>query len=672
MTERDRPAGVRPSLTRAAWVMSVLFVILPSGMAQVTSARAEKIRSDLRVESFELQELYLPEGAGGRVQGTIRLDGLDYWFTARPDSLRGDAFQVLAPGPSGELEPVDVAPPKTIRGTVEGAVPGRIGGRLEAGQLDAVIALDDGSVWTVQPLTTVIAGALPSQHVIYRSDEVAGGSEICGAELLAGVRLSSADLEGGAPGTGEAVTGNDICHIAFDADYEFYQKNGSSIDATIDDIELVLSGVETVYERDVQIVWEITTVIVRTSSDDPYTSSKSSTLLGELVVEWNENHTAIERDIAHLMTGKDIDGGVIGIAYVGVICNGSWGFGLSESRFTTNYNKRVALTAHELGHNFDSGHCDGDSDCHIMCAYINSCSGIGLPNFGSSAQSAIAAHRDSRSCLTTEYEPISLAEPFADSFESGLGASKWSHVDSATVTTLALAEPAGSLATNLDSAGSDTTQQDEIRSVEMLLDAETDVAVSFFSQHRGPESGEKLHCEYLSSSLVWTGLIEVVSDGSDQSEFVYHRASLPSDAYHDGFRLRFRVEGDEANDEWYLDCVRVFRMPSLTLVSPLVLGEIGQVDIEDLAPGQSALLFFSFDGTGSGPCFVQGTQCVGLTGNLYVAALGTADSGGTMSFQTYVHPAVPAGLPFYLQAFSIGDIGLESCLTNTLTAVTQN
>jgi hypothetical protein len=57
------------------------------------------------------------------------------------------------------------------------------------------------------------------------------------------------------------------------------------------------------------------------------------------------------------------------------------------------------LTAHEIGHNWNASHCDGDGDCHIMCSAINGCNGIGLPNFGYRAVNEITAHRDSRTCL---------------------------------------------------------------------------------------------------------------------------------------------------------------------------------------------------------------------------------------------------------------------------------
>jgi hypothetical protein len=94
-----------------------------------------------------------------------------------------------------------------------------------------------------------------------------------------------------------------------------------------------------------------------------------------------------------------VDGGVIGYAGVGVVCNRSRAYGMSQTRFTSNLGRRTALTAHELGHNWNAVHCDQAAQCNIMCSSINGCDGIGLPNFEPQGMNAIMDFADSRSCL---------------------------------------------------------------------------------------------------------------------------------------------------------------------------------------------------------------------------------------------------------------------------------
>ncbi|MFQ5806245.1 MAG: immunoglobulin domain-containing protein, partial [Phycisphaerae bacterium] len=115
------------------------------------------------------------------------------------------------------------------------------------------------------------------------------------------------------------------------------------------------------------------------------------------------------RDVAHLMTGKDLNGGVIGIAWLGVICNTSQGYGLSQSRFTGNFTNRVGLTAHEVGHNWDAVHCDGDGDCFIMCSGLGGCA-HNVTRFGSRSIGDIVPFRNTRPCLT-ENGPTFLTQP---------------------------------------------------------------------------------------------------------------------------------------------------------------------------------------------------------------------------------------------------------------------
>jgi hypothetical protein len=81
----------------------------------------------------------------------------------------------------------------------------------------------------------------------------------------------------------------------------------------------------------VGITHKITTIIVRTSASQPYTSTDPNTLLDQFRVQWTTNHGNVTRDIAHLFTGKELDGSVIGIAWLGVVCNSSYGYGLVQS-----------------------------------------------------------------------------------------------------------------------------------------------------------------------------------------------------------------------------------------------------------------------------------------------------------------------------------------------------
>ena len=92
-----------------------------------------------------------------------------------------------------------------------------------------------------------------------------------------------------------------------------------------------MNSVNVQYEDEVNLTHEITTIIVRSSSSDPYTTTNAETFLDQFKDEWNSNQGSISRDVAHLFTGKSIQGGTIGIAWLGVVCFTNSAYGLVES-----------------------------------------------------------------------------------------------------------------------------------------------------------------------------------------------------------------------------------------------------------------------------------------------------------------------------------------------------
>ena len=123
------------------------------------------------------------------------------------------------------------------------------------------------------------------------------------------------------------------------------------------------------YESEVGITHDLSYCLVRTSAaEDPYGSvTNSSSLLSQFGTWWNTNQQLIERDVAHLFTGKELDGSVIGIAYLGVICTTN-AYGLDQE--FGNFNCRTELIAHELGHNWSAVHCEYNRSTmnRITCA----------------------------------------------------------------------------------------------------------------------------------------------------------------------------------------------------------------------------------------------------------------------------------------------------------------
>ena len=360
-------------------------------------------------------------------------------FYLMPYSARSEDFEVLVQDATGALRRLDAPPPpRTVRGTVVEWPGSYVVGSLRDGQLTAHIrTANDGDLY-IEPLAGRVQGAQMTTHVAYRPADLIPLGYSCGVmdqgprphDELAHLAPEIDAFDESAAPRGRTTQATEI---SFDSDVQFYVANGSSVDATVDDIERVMVGVDAIYRSEVNISYVLNRIVVRTSEPDPYSSFDPSTLLGQFRDEWESTFDAQARDVAHLMTGRDLAGTVIGLAYLDGVCVradlfNDGGYALSQSRFSTDFARRVALTAHELGHNWSARHCSDDAhpvlgcsspefsydpDCNIMCACLGGCTGI-LDEFGSAASSEIINFRDGVDCL---FDSLSIT--YVDASYSG-------------------------------------------------------------------------------------------------------------------------------------------------------------------------------------------------------------------------------------------------------------
>lgn len=344
-----------------------------------------------------LQSLAVPAAAvvGALV---VELGGVRRTLLLQPHELRGPNFALVEIDAAG-AHPLPRPPLPTFRGQVVGLPDARVALTLVAHGVAGVVRLGDGSSHLIQPLRDVDPNAPAGLHFVHRLADARALPWRCGVAMRPLPPLPPA----GGP---EALF---TCEIACAADFPFYQQNGSSTTATQADIMAVINAVDLIYRADCDIAYTVTSILVHTAAD-PYTTSDPSGLLSQFQIDWNQNRTGVARDVAHLFTGRSMwsYGGVIGIAYISTVCQATGGYGVSQSRFTTNLGQRVGLTAHELGHNWSANHCDGSGDCRIMCSGLGGCSG-NLGSFSAGEQAAIESYRNVAPCLDLQASPPSVA-----------------------------------------------------------------------------------------------------------------------------------------------------------------------------------------------------------------------------------------------------------------------
>ena len=325
------------------------------------------------------------EADGDDVRAGVVIDGHPHTLILSPHSNRGASFKVWTIGDDGQRVRAADPPMTTYRGFVDGLATDAAF-RVVDGTLRGVVSIDHeghSETYAIEPLDG-------GRHISYALADVIPGDHTCGVDhtLRVGPAVRRAQREIDGPGV--AFDCIRTITVASDADFEFYQANGSNVDQTVGDIEAIMNALNLIYEDQLMLSHVMGDTIVRDNVNDPYTSTDAVDRLFQFRDEWNSNQGGIERDVAHFYTGVDLNGGIIGVAWVGVVCDApDFSYGMSQSRFTGNFAVRVGLTAHELGHNWNAGHCDGDNDCGIMCSFIDGCP-CGVEKFGERSVDAIA------------------------------------------------------------------------------------------------------------------------------------------------------------------------------------------------------------------------------------------------------------------------------------------
>jgi hypothetical protein len=208
-------------------------------------------------------------------------------------------------------------------------------------------------------LTTPIDAA-PTQTVVYRlSDTLDSLPEaFCGLNE----RIDAASSRGVSGlkqykslvaeiATATAAVPAEQLNLALIADTSFQQQNGNtSADAMLARLNIV----DGIFTEQIGVLLQPTEFRLVPSDVDPFTATDASQLLDQ-VATFRENTPSVRTaGLAHLFTGKDLDGNTIGIAFRDALCDSSVGVSLSDSELGPFLSALVM--AHELGHNFGAEH----------------------------------------------------------------------------------------------------------------------------------------------------------------------------------------------------------------------------------------------------------------------------------------------------------------------------
>lgn len=412
---------------RGAICAASLFALLSLGQVSFAQTNA----SDAVIADQALPRLGLTGGevvdvlpvatASGGLQVVVPINGTPETIELHSVTVRASNYAVLVQKDDGTYERAQSTPERNYRGSIIGMADSVVAATYDDTGLRGSIHLPGGNRLWVEPLASQVAGASPEQHILYRDQDMVASHKSCAEPVHSPEHVEP--NEGSVAGS----PGLYVAQIAIDADFEYFQSYGS-IAAVQNQINTVINTMNVEYERDVMIRHVITTIIVRTSASDPYSFTNPELLLPQFRNHWNLNHTSVQRDVAQLFTGKQLDGSIIGIAYVGEICS-TYAYGVVQSDYIGSaLAYQTDLSAHELGHNWNAEHCgDGINGQAGACEsppYTMNPSITGANRFHPTLSIPdMTVFRDNVGCLDVgdELLRITLGVP-ATSFEVGQAA----------------------------------------------------------------------------------------------------------------------------------------------------------------------------------------------------------------------------------------------------------
>ncbi len=222
----------------------------------------------------------------------------------------------------------------------------------------------------------------------------AGGADGASSKVPA-YQAIFAELKANAPAIGAAVATKEL-DLALVGDTQLatqYPSTAGEMLARLNNIDGIFSA---------QVGVRVTSSFVQVlGNDGGMTATSADTLLDQFETYRRATPQAASRGLAHLMTGRELDGTTVGIAYVGTLCSTRFSASLSQTYRDTFYSSLVA--AHEIGHNFGAQH-DGESgstcattpQTFLMAPVIN-----GSSTFSQCSLDHIAPVVNAATCLAT-------------------------------------------------------------------------------------------------------------------------------------------------------------------------------------------------------------------------------------------------------------------------------
>jgi uncharacterized repeat protein (TIGR01451 family) len=211
-----------------------------------------------------------------------------------------------------------------------------------------------GALTSANALAATMAKDAP---VMFRIED----AQLNGASFANDIALTGT-VAAGDPVMAAAVLPNKRVTVALIADAELVTQDGVNTQANM---LARLNIVDGIFATQVGVRVQSASTTLLSAVDQTFTGTTPATLLDQLRDYRVATTLQQGAGISHLMTGRNLDGQTVGIAFLDSVCDRRFSDSLSEARNSVNFDALIA--AHEMGHVFGAPH-DGDNSAACAAA----------------------------------------------------------------------------------------------------------------------------------------------------------------------------------------------------------------------------------------------------------------------------------------------------------------